>query len=109
MQAEADRAVCTPAAGTESGVSSGALEFGDVAGEPTTAPATRNQATLASRLSAGQRPEAIDFTGYLRALWYRVENLALDHRRTDGLRGTSACAYGKQSPTTRRELGRERY
>ena len=39
MQVEAGRGVCTPAAGTECGVSSGASEFGDVAGEPTTAPA----------------------------------------------------------------------
>ncbi len=39
MQVEAGRGVCTPAGGTECGVSSGASEFGDVAGEPTTAQA----------------------------------------------------------------------
>ena len=39
MQLEAGRGVCTPAAGTECGVSTGASEFGDVAGEPTIAPA----------------------------------------------------------------------
>ena len=39
MQVEAGRGVCTPAAGTECCVSSGASEFGDVAGAPTTAPA----------------------------------------------------------------------
>ncbi len=39
MQVEAGCGVCTPAAETECGVSSGASEFGVVAGEPTTAPA----------------------------------------------------------------------
>ena len=69
------------------------------AGEPTTAPATRNQATRALRPRTGQRPGAVDFVGYLRALWYRVETLAPDFRRTDGLPGTSAGADIKHSPT----------
>ncbi len=38
MQVEAGCGVCTPAAETECGVSSGASEFGVVAGEPTTTP-----------------------------------------------------------------------
>ncbi len=62
MQVEAGRSACTPAAGTECGVSSGASEFGDVSGEPTTAPAIAPARSTPVEANAQQliAPEAVE-------------------------------------------------
>ena len=62
MQVEAGRGVCTPAAGLECGVSSGAVEFGDVAGEPTIAPAIASARSPPVEANAQQlmAPEAVE-------------------------------------------------
>ncbi len=62
MQNEAGRCVSTPAAGTECGVSSRASEFGDVAGEPTPAPATASARSPPVEVNAQQliAPEAVE-------------------------------------------------
>ena len=62
MQLEAGRGVITPAAGMGCGGLSGALEFGDVAGEPTTAPAIAPADSPPVDVNAQQRisPEAVE-------------------------------------------------
>ncbi len=62
MQVEAGRGVCTPAVGTECGVSSGASEFGDEAGEPTSAPAIALARSPPVEVNAQQliAPEAVE-------------------------------------------------
>ncbi len=62
MQVEVGRGVCTPAARTECGVSSRASEFGDVAGEPPTAPAIAPARSPPVEANAQQQiaPEAVE-------------------------------------------------